>query len=128
MIPFVLDHTALLALGAGHRQLSGLVVAAAEGRGVGQVPALSLAAAVAERRAVGEHVASLPGLEVETLDLTASLDVGTLVGDGVDWRITHAVHLARPSAEWPRGRVVVSLRPSLYARTGIDPIDPTAIS
>ncbi|MEV8564537.1 hypothetical protein AB0436_02915 [Streptomyces sp. NPDC051322] len=40
MIPFLLDHTALLALGAGHRQLSGLIVATAEGSVLGHVPAL----------------------------------------------------------------------------------------
>lgn len=127
MIPFLLDHTALLALGAGHRQLSGLIVAAAEGDALGHVPALCLAVAEGERKGVGEHVASLPGLEVEPLDLPAALDVGALIAEGIDWRITHAVHLARPSAEWPTGRVVVSLQPKLYESTGIDPISPDTI-
>ncbi|MEN8655368.1 hypothetical protein ABCR94_33520 [Streptomyces sp. 21So2-11] len=128
MIPFVLDHTALLTLGAGHRQLSALVVAAAEGKAVGHVPALSLAAAEGDRTGLGEHVASLPGLEVEPVDLTAALAAGVLIGAGVDWRVTQAVHLSRPCAEWPGGRVVVSLQPALYKDTGVDPIDPTAIA
>ncbi|MGP4000854.1 hypothetical protein [Streptomyces sp. 8N706] len=127
MIPFLLDHTALLALGAGHRQLSGLIVRTAQGRSIGQVPALSLAAAEAERRGLGEQVASLPGLEVEPVDLMAALDAGALIGSGVDWRITHAVHLARPSAEWPRGRFVLSLQPELYERTGVEPINPETL-
>ncbi|MFE3602841.1 hypothetical protein [Streptomyces sp. NPDC059142] len=127
MIPFLLDHTALLALGAGHRKLSWLVVAAAEGRALGHVPSLCLLAAESDRKGVGEHVASLPGLEVESLDLTAGLDAGALVGGGADWRIAHAVHLAKQSAEWPAGRTVLSVRPELYEGTGIDPIDPDAI-
>ncbi|MEO3852248.1 hypothetical protein ABGB09_32260 [Streptomyces sp. B8F3] len=124
MTPFLMDHTALLALGAGHRQLSGLVVAAAEGEAIGHVPALSLAAAESERGGLGEHIACLPGLDVEPLDLVAALATGALIGRGTDWRIVHAVHLSRPSAEWPSGRVVLSLRPELYAATGIEPVNP----
>jgi hypothetical protein len=127
VIPFLLDHTTLLALGAGHRQLSGLIVAAAEGDALGHVPALCLAVAEGDRKGIGEHIASLPGLEVEPLDLTAALDAGALIAGGTDWRITHAVHLARPSAEWPTGRVVVSLQTELYRSTGIDPINPDGI-
>lgn len=127
MTPFLLDHSALLALGAGHRQLSGLVVAAAEGRGIGHVPSLCLAVAEGERVGLGEHVASLPGLEVEPVDLTAALDLGALMRAGIDWRVTHAVHLARPSAEWPAGRVVVSVQPDLYTNTDLTPIDPSTI-
>ncbi|MGK5546262.1 hypothetical protein ACSNOH_16255 [Streptomyces sp. URMC 127] len=127
MIPLILDHSALLMLGAGHRRLSGLVVASAEGRGIGHVPALSLAAADAERKGVGEHVASLPGFEVEPMDLTAALDVGALVGSGFDWRIAHAVHLAKPSAEWPAGRIVISARPEMYDGTGVDPLSPDSL-
>lgn len=124
MTPFLMDHTALLALGAGHRQLSGLVVAAAEGEAIGHVPALSLAAAESGRAGLGEHIACLPGLDVEPLDLVAALATGSLISDGADWRIVHAVHLARPSAEWPAGRVVLSLQPELYAGTGVVPVDP----
>ncbi|WP_432094020.1 hypothetical protein [Streptomyces sp. bgisy100] len=127
MIPFLLDHTALLALEGGHRRLSGLIVRTAQGHSLGQVPALSLTAAEAERKGLGEHVASLPGLEMEPLDLTAALDAGSLIAGGTDWRITHAVHLARPSAEWPSGRFVLSLQPGLYDNTGIDPINPDTI-
>jgi hypothetical protein len=127
VIPFLLDHSALLALGAGHRQLSGLIVRTAQGHSIGHVPALSLAVAEADRPGLGEHVASLPGLEVEPLDLTASLAIGALIASGADWRITHAVHLARPSAEWPSGRFVLSLQPTQYKDTDVDPIDPSNI-
>jgi hypothetical protein len=128
MIAALLDHTALLALGAGYPALSGFVVDAAAGRAVVQVPALCLAAAQAERQGVAEHVGALPGLDVEPLDLYAAIDVGGLIGRGIDWRIAHAVHASRPSVEHPQGRVVLSVQPDLYADTEVDPVDPGKIT
>ncbi|WP_405015643.1 hypothetical protein [Kitasatospora sp. NBC_01539] len=127
MIPAVLDHTALLALGAGYPALSGFIVDAAEGRAAVHVPALCLTAAEAERQGVAEHVGALPGLEIETLDLSAAIEVGALIGAGTDWRIAHAVHSSRPTAQHPVGRVVLTTRRELYAGTGVDPIDPGKI-
>ncbi|MCZ4124986.1 hypothetical protein [Streptomyces sp. H39-S7] len=124
MIPALLDHTALLALGAGYPALSGFVVDAAAGRATVQVPALCLTAAEAERRGVAEHIGALPGLDIESLDLSATIPVGALIADGVDWRIAHAVHASRPTADFPQGRVVLSVQPHLYDGTGVDPIDP----
>lgn len=128
MIPAVLDHTALLALGAGYPALSGFVVDAAEGRAAVHVPALCLAAAEAERSGVAEHVGALPGLEIEPLDLSAVIEVGALIAAGTDWRIAHAVHACRPTADHPAGRIVLTVQPELYAGTGVDPIDPGKIS
>jgi hypothetical protein len=91
------------------------------------VPSLCLVAAEADRKGDGEPVASLPRLVVEPPDLTAGLDAGAPVGGGADWRIAHAVHAARPSAEWPGGRTVLSVRPEFYDGAGIDPLDPDAI-
>ncbi|MGR6998826.1 hypothetical protein ACU686_12975 [Yinghuangia aomiensis] len=124
MTPVLLDHTALLALGKGHRRLSGFVVAAASGRGTLQVPALSLVAAGREREYLAEHVASLPGVDIEPLDLAAALAAGDLAREGTDWRISHAVHLARPTLDHPGGRPLISFEPALYTGTGIDPITP----
>lgn len=124
MIAALLDHTALLALGAGYPALSGFVVDAAAGRVVVQVPALCVTAAQAERRGVAEHVGALPGLDVEPLDLSSAIQVGGLIGQGIDWRIAQAVHASRPTAEHPRGRVVLSVRPDLYTGTEVNPIDP----
>ncbi|WP_436777591.1 hypothetical protein [Yinghuangia sp. YIM S09857] len=124
MTPVLLDHTALLVLAKGHRQLSGFVVAAAGGRGVLQVPALSLTVAGREREYLAEHVASLPGVEIEPLDLPAALAAGDLLRAGTDWRVTQAVHLARPTLDHPGGRPLISFEPGLYAGTGIAPITP----
>ncbi len=105
--------------------MSGFVVAAAAGRGSLQIPALSLAVAVGQRTYLGEHVASLPGVDIEPLDLAASLAAGELMRAGIDWRVTHAVHLAKPTVEHPHGRPLISLDTKLYAGTGITAIDPT---
>jgi hypothetical protein len=128
MIAALLDHTALLALGAGYPALSGLVVDAAAGRAVVQVPAMCLTAAQAQRRGVAEHVGALPGLDVEPLDLSAAIEVGGMIGRGIDWRVAHAVYASRPSVEHPRGRVVLSVQPDLYADTEVTPIDPGKIT
>ncbi|MEZ0092515.1 hypothetical protein [Streptacidiphilus sp. EB129] len=128
MIPAIFDHTALLALGAGYPALSGFVVDAAAGRAAVHVPALCLTAAEAQRQGVAEHVGALPGLDIEALDLSAVIAVGALIGDGIDWRIAHAVHASRPSAHHPTGLVVLSVQPDLYTGTGVDPIDPGKIS
>jgi hypothetical protein len=107
--------------------MSAFVVDAAAGRAVVHVPVLCLTAAEAERRGVAEHVGSLPGIEVEPLELSASIPVGALIAGGTDWRIAHAVHAAHPSAVHLSGRVVLSVRPELYNGTGISPIDPGQI-
>ncbi|MFJ1649078.1 hypothetical protein [Streptomyces sp. NPDC088258] len=49
MTPFLLGHSALPALGAGHRQPSWLVVAAAEGREPTRVAVLRAAVGLAQR-------------------------------------------------------------------------------
>ncbi|MGN9808868.1 hypothetical protein ACTMSW_05855 [Micromonospora sp. BQ11] len=116
----VLDHSALLALGAGNRALSALVVEAHRGAGRHvHVPALCLAAASSSRPALGDHVGALPALEVVDLTLASALVVGRLVRQGMDWQYAHAAVLGRPDAEWPQGRVVLTETPKAYAGTGV---------
>ncbi|MHA6757265.1 hypothetical protein [Streptacidiphilus sp. PAMC 29251] len=79
MIPAIFDHTALLALGAGY-------------------PALCLTTAEA-RPGVAEIVGALPGLDIDAPDLSAAIAVGALIGDGIDWRIAHAVHASPKTPE-----------------------------
>jgi hypothetical protein len=122
-----LDHTALLLLGCGHLVLSGLVAAPAPrvpGRRV-CVPALCLAAAVAERPAIGEHALSLPAVEVIGLGFVHALTVGLLVADQMPWQYGHAVATCRPDAEWPTGRPVVTAEPQRYEEQhiGVIPIE-----
>jgi hypothetical protein len=126
MIACLLDDSALLALGSGYPALSGLIVDAAAGRATLAVPALCLTAAEAHRRGIAEHVGMLP-VEIEPLELSTAISAGRLIGDGVDWRIVQAVAAALPSAMHPDGRVVLSVRTSRYARTGIQPVDPSLL-
>lgn len=119
----VFDHTALLALGSGSQVASRLVVAAhgQAGRHV-YAPALCLAAAIAQRPALADHIGALPAIEVVDLGYAAASSVGRLVAEGMDWQACHAVDAARPSAEWPRGLPVVTASPDLYRPYGIAPI------
>jgi hypothetical protein len=127
VIACLLDDSALLALGQGYPALSGFVVDAAAGRAVLAVPALCLCAAEAQRPGIAEHIGALP-VDIESLDLSATIPVGRLIGEGIDWRITHAVAAALPGVAYPEGRVVLSVQPARYQATGIRPIDPGAIA
>jgi hypothetical protein len=112
----VFDHTALLALGAGNQLVSRVVTQAhqAPGRYV-YAPAMCLAAAVADRPGLADHVGMLPAVEVVDLGYAAAAAVGRLIGAGMDWRAAHAADTARPSLEWPAGRPVVTAAPGTYA-------------
>ncbi|GIJ29703.1 hypothetical protein Vqi01_48650 [Micromonospora qiuiae] len=117
----MLDHTALLLLGPGHRFLSGLVAAPAHSQPHRHlyVPALCLADAVAERPEVGEHVLSLPAIEIVEVGFASALTIGRLVADGLPWQHAHAVATCRPDAEWPVGRPLVTAEPKRYETYGI---------
>jgi hypothetical protein len=113
----VIDDTALMALGAGNQLMSRLVVAAhgESGRYV-FAPAMCVAAAVAGRPQLGDHIGSLLAIQVVDLGFDAARTAGVLIADGADWRHAHAVAAARPSAEWPKGLPVVTAVPQEYAR------------
>jgi hypothetical protein len=115
-VAVVLDHTALLALGAGNLWLSGLVVSAGGSAGA-QVcaPALCLSAAVAERPPLADHIGGLPSITVLDLTFADARLTGHLIAEGTDWRQAHAIAASRPSAEWPTGMVVVTSQPQAYA-------------
>ncbi|GAA2440854.1 hypothetical protein ACFPFX_06290 [Streptomyces mauvecolor] len=114
----VYDESALLALGAGNRLASQFVSNTdhAATRHV-YIPALCLAAADAQREGVAEHLGALEAVDIVALDFAGASTVGALVRSGLDWRLAHAVHLARPSAEWPDGCPVLTADPDLYEGT-----------
>lgn len=119
----VLDHTALLALGKGSRLLSGLVVAAhaEHGRYV-YTPALCLAAAVAQRTGLADHLGALPAVQVIDLDYSAAATVGGFMAAGADWRDAQAIAAGRPTPDWPAGRPILSTAPGTYAGWGVQVI------
>ncbi|MEO3972456.1 hypothetical protein [Streptomyces sp. CAU 1734] len=110
------DETALLALGAGNSLASQFVANTEHGptRHV-YVPALCLLSADSLRKGLADHVGALPAAEIVELDFSGLSAVGALMRDGVEWHLGHAVHLSRPTIDWPDGRPVVTVRPELYA-------------
>ncbi|MFF8291390.1 hypothetical protein ACF068_19465 [Streptomyces sp. NPDC016309] len=117
----VFDDTAVLALGGGNRMASWLVVEAESDATLRIcIPALSLTAAEAERAGVAEHVGALPSVDIAALDFAGAAAVGKRLRVHDDeWSSAHAVHLAQPSVEWPRGRPVLSADPKRYRGTGV---------
>ena len=83
LVAVVFDHTALLALGAGSRMLSGLVSQAhlRPGRYI-FAPALCLAAAIAQRPGLADHIGVLPAMQVIDLDYPAADAVGGFFAAG----------------------------------------------
>lgn len=122
----VFDHTALVALGAGSRMLSGLV-AQAHGRPGRYIfaPALCLTAAIAQRPGLADHIGALPAMQVIDLDYPASAAVGGFIAAGVDWRAAQAIDAGRPTAEWPSGRPVITTMPEPYSDWGVEIIPAT---
>ncbi|MFJ8645539.1 hypothetical protein ACIRNI_05390 [Streptomyces sp. NPDC093546] len=117
----VFDDTAVLALGGGNRMASRLVVEAENDPTLRiYIPAVCLTAAEGERAGVAEHVGALPSVDITELDFAGAAAVGKrLRVHGDDWSCAHAVHLAQPSVEWPRGRPVLSGDPLRYRGTGV---------
>lgn len=116
----VLDHTALLALGAGSHLMSRMVASAHQesGRYV-YAPAICVASALAERPGLADHISALSAVEVIDLGYAGAATVGGLIAAGVDWRTAHAIDAARPTLEWPTGRPVVTALPDPYDGWGV---------
>ncbi|MEV7089339.1 hypothetical protein AB0O07_26185 [Streptomyces sp. NPDC093085] len=115
-VAVVYDETALIELGSGNQLASQFIANTHRGptRHV-YVPALCLVAADGRRKGLAEHVGALPAANIVALDFPAVATVGALIREGVDWRVGHAVHLSRPTVEWPDGCPVVTALPDLYA-------------
>jgi hypothetical protein len=114
---FVVDHTALAALGRGNRFMSRLVDnARLEPDWYVFAPALCLAAATAERPALADHIGSLRAVDIVDLGFPSAAAVGHLVAEGADWRVARAIDAGRPTVDWPNGRRVVTAEPDAYAK------------
>ncbi len=126
LVAVVFDHTALLALGAGSRMLSGLVSQAhlRPNRYI-FAPALCLSAAIAQRPGLADHIGGLPAIQVIDLDYPAAAAVGSFIAVGMDWRGAQAIDAARPTAEWPGGRPVLTTTPELYSDWGVEIVTAT---
>lgn len=126
LVAVVFDHTALLALGAGSRMISGLVSQAhlSPNRYI-FAPALCLTAAIAQRPGLADHIGALPAIQVIDLDYPAAAAVGSFIAAGMDWRGSQAIDAGRPTPEWPGGRPVVTTTPQPYTDWSIEIITAT---
>jgi len=118
--PFLLDASALLALGAGNQFLSGLVSRThPQSNRFLYVPAMCLAAATAQRPALAAHIGGLEAIEVLNLGYDDASAAGAEIAEGADWQVAHALVAAGPSAEWPQGLPVLTVETGPYKARGI---------
>lgn len=118
MIPHILDHTALAAIGSRH--MAQIMVEAAEEPGQPLlVPALCLAAATSHRPGLGEFLLALDKLQFLPLGGVEGYSLGEFLRNGTDWAFAHAAFEARPKADSPEGRPVCTVQPSRYAGLGL---------
>lgn len=116
MTAVVLDHTAVLAIGAGNRRMSRMVTQAHNDMNrLVYVPTLCLIAAEVEMAGIADHLGALPAVHVIDLGFAEAQGVAAIIADGHDWQYAHAVASARPTLEWPTGRPLVTRRPKQYA-------------
>lgn len=125
-VAVLLDATALLALGAGNRLLSRLVVAAhAQSNRYLYAPAMCLAAATAQRPALAAHIGALPAIEVVDLGFVEASAAGAVIAEGGSWQFAQALASAGPSIEWPKGLPVLTTEVGPYEARGIQTIPVT---
>ncbi|GAA2054932.1 hypothetical protein N0X72_21755 [Streptomyces carpaticus] len=113
----IFDHSALLAVGRGHRQLSGFVVVALENPLFTlSVPALCMAEAVRLRADISTHLAHLPGVEVASLDRISADTMGRLAAalPAPGWPALHAV-VASLTSGWE----IATTEPGDYKGFGV---------
>ncbi|MFF3159350.1 hypothetical protein [Streptomyces sp. NPDC057910] len=127
-IAVVLDHTAATALHDPKNPHNGAVAAfyvqASGGLGTLYAPVLSLAVGDSERPGLLAYINGLRSIEVEAFDTQAALTATELLRAGHSWEAAHAIHAARPSAEFPAGRFLLTLTPQAYEGTGVQAVHP----
>lgn len=120
----VLDHHGLLALGRGHRLLSGFIVAAHEDPLFTViVPALGLAEATRSRPGIATHLAQLSAVEVASVDRIVADTMGRTAASlfpGQGWPVLHAAAVSMTT-----GWEVATTEPEAYRGLGV-PLLPVA--
>ena len=119
----VLDHTALTALYRADPFFTGLYIEASRGTGRVLVPSLCLLATERSVQGAGRHAASLRF--AESVPFTAAHALDAMDWPGVDESVAHAAAIAWQALKAGEPINVLSLKPGLYARTSITPLDPT---
>ncbi|WP_435607045.1 PIN domain-containing protein [Streptomyces ardesiacus] len=118
----VLDHTALAALYQADPFFTGLYIEASRGTGRVIIPSLAVVAAERGTPGAGRHAASLRF--AESVPFTAAHAVDTMGWPDTAWPVAHAAAIAWHAIKEGEPLTVLSLRPELYAGTGITPLNP----
>ncbi|WP_327425631.1 hypothetical protein OG612_42960 (plasmid) [Streptomyces sp. NBC_01527] len=127
-IAVVLDHTTATALhdpkDPFNEAVAAFYVQASGGLGTLYAPVLSLTAGDVERPGLLAYINGLRFIRIEPFDTEAALTASELLHAGHPWAAVHAIYTARPSAEFPAGRYLLTLSPELYEGTGIQAVHP----
>lgn len=87
-------------------------------------PVLSLTVGNTERPGLLAYIHGLRFIQIEPYDTAAALTACELLAAGHSWASVHTIHAARPSAEYPGGRYLLTLTPELYEGTGVQAVHP----
>ncbi|GAA2718414.1 MULTISPECIES: hypothetical protein [Streptomyces] len=127
-IAVVLDHTTATALhdpkNPHNEAVAAFYVQASGGLGTLYAPVLSLTTGDTERRGLLSYINGLRFITIEPFDTEAALVASELLHAGHSWAAVHAIHAARPSADFPVGRFLLTLTPELYEGTGVQAVHP----
>ncbi|MER5312600.1 hypothetical protein ABT034_33025 [Streptomyces sp. NPDC002773] len=127
-IAVVLDHTAATALhdpkDPFNEAVAAFYVQASGGLGTLYAPVLCLTAGDTDRPGLLAYINGLRFIQIEAFDTAAALAATGLLHAGHSWAAVHAIHAARPSADFPTGRYLLTLEPELYEGTGVQAVHP----
>ncbi|MFP3989500.1 hypothetical protein U9R90_18860 [Streptomyces sp. E11-3] len=127
-IAVVLDHTTATALhdpkDPHNEAVAAFYVQASGGLGTLYAPVLSLTAGDTERPGLLACIHGLRFITIEPFDTEAALSATELLHAGHSWAAVHAIYAARPSADFPAGRFLLTLTPEQYEGTGVQAVHP----
>ncbi|NUH42877.1 hypothetical protein HUF15_40360 [Streptomyces samsunensis] len=127
-IAVVLDHTTATALhdpkDPYNEAVAAFYVQASGGLGTLYAPVLSLTVGDTEQTGLLAYIHGLRFITIEPFDTQAALTATELLHAGYSWAVVHAIHAARPSADFPAGRFLLTLTPNVYEGTGVQAVHP----
>lgn len=127
-IAVVLDHTTAAAIhdpkDPYNEAVAAFYVQASGGLGTLYTPVLSLTVGDSEQSGLLAYITGLRFITIEPFDTEAALTAAGLLHAGYSWSAVHAIHAARPSADFPAGRFLLTLTPDLYEGTGVQAVHP----
>ncbi|MFB7955832.1 hypothetical protein [Streptomyces sp. NPDC056045] len=127
-IAVVLDHTTATALhdpkDPYNEAVAAFYVQASGGLGTLYAPVLALTTGDTRRPGLLTYIHGLRFITIEPYDTAAALTATELLHTGHSWAAAHTIHTARPSADFPAGRYLLTLTPELYDGTGVQAVHP----